>query len=255
MLTVREHLVFYARCKDVPEIKTEVEQVMKLVGVTPHAGKLAANLSGGNKRKLSLAIALLGNPPVLLLDEPSSAMDATSKRILWKTLEAVSPGRSVLITTHSMEEADALCTRAAIVSKRMLAIGTARELRQAYSNEYHVHLVLRSAPVSSHHEMACVAQWVQNTFGPNVKWEGDHLGGQIRFIVPINGEMPTSAAHRSGQSFVQYLIETLEDHKEQLGLDCYSMNTATMERVFLSVIKNVQIGEDTPIQKTRWWRW
>lgn len=101
LLTVQEHLVFYARCKGVPDVAQDVAYVLARVGLSAHAGKRAARLSGGQKRKLSLAIALLGNPPVLLLDEPSSAMDAASKRVLWKTLEAVAPGRSVLITTHS----------------------------------------------------------------------------------------------------------------------------------------------------------
>lgn len=243
--------MFYGRCKGVPELKSQVEKVMGLVGITTHANKMASALSGGNKRKLSLAIALLGNPPVLILDEPSSAMDAASKRVLWKTLEAVSPGRSVLITTHSMEEADALSTRAAIIAKRMLAIGTIRELRQAYSNEYHVHLALRSAPVSSQGEMESVAAWVRDTFGDGVQMDGEHLGGQVRFIVPIDNPVPASAP--SGQSFGQYMIETLEANKEALALDCYSINTATMERVFLNVMKNTELDDDTQTKKRRWW--
>lgn len=103
LLTAREHLAFYAACKGVPDAARDVEYVLSRVGLAAHAGTRAARLSGGQKRKLSLAIALLGNPPVLLLDEPSSAMDAASKRVLWKTLEAVAPGRSVLISTHSSE--------------------------------------------------------------------------------------------------------------------------------------------------------
>ncbi|KAK0384392.1 hypothetical protein NLU13_8479 [Sarocladium strictum] len=255
MLTVREHLVFYARCKNVPDINNQVDQVMNLVGITPHAGKMAAKLSGGNKRKLSLAIALLVNPPVLILDEPSSAMDASSKRVLWKTLQAVAPGRSVLITTHSMEEADALSTRAVILAKRMLAIGTIRELREAYSNEYHVHLVLKSAPTSSGIEMEEVASWVRDTFGSQVQIDGENLGGQVRFIVPIDSPVPPSASGTAGpQNFVQYMIETLEGSKEALGIDCYSINTATMERVFLSVMKNSDMDEDTSVEKRKWWQ-
>lgn len=255
MLTVREHLFFYGRCKGVPELKDQVDTVMALVGITPHATKKASKLSGGNKRKLSLAIALLGNPQVLILDEPSSAMDATSKRVLWKTLEAVSPGRSVLITTHSMEEADALSTRAAIIARRMLAIGTIRELRQAYSNEYHVHLVLSSAPVSSKSEMDGVATWVRDTFGSQVQMDGENLGGQIRFIVPIDSPVPVSASGQAReQNFVQYMIEKIEENKEPLGLDCYSINTATMERVFLEVMKNSDMDEDTSVEKRKWWQ-
>lgn len=259
MLTVREHLTFYARCKGVQDIKADVEYVMRKVGITVHANKLAAKLSGGNKRKLSLGIALLGNPPVLLLDEPSSAMDAASKRVLWKTLEAVAPGRSVLLTTHSMEEADALASRAAIVARRMLAIGTTQELRKAHSNEYHVHLILSTAPLSTPDEMSRVADWVRRSF-PNVLFEGQNLGGQVRFIVPADSEVPVAAQQQQQQqvkhkqSFVRYLIDTLERQKEQLGIDCYSIGAATMERVFLSVVKESDAVEDEGGEKKRWWR-
>ena len=256
-MTVREHLVFYARCKGVADVKGDVEWAMRKVGIAGHASKLASKLSGGNKRKLSLAIALLGNPPVLLLDEPSSAMDAASKRVLWKTLEAVAPGRSVLVTTHSMEEADALASRAAIVARRMLAIGTTQELRKAHSNEYHVHLILRSAPLSSPEEMGRVADWVARAF-PDVQFEGQNLGGQVRFIVPADSQAPAVATASSAgapptRSFVRYLIEMLECNKEALGIDCYSIGAATMERVFLSVVKESDAVEDEGGEKPRWW--
>lgn len=265
LLTVREHLFFYARCKGVADVKGDVEWAMRKVGITAHASKMASKLSGGNKRKLSLAIALLGNPPVLLLDEPSSAMDAASKRVLWKTLEAVSPGRSVLITTHSMEEADALASRAAIVARRMLAIGTTQELRKAHSNEYHVDLILRSAPLSPPEEMNRVADWVRRAF-PDVKFEGQNLGGQVRFIVPADSQAPATATATAtatsshsdappppAPSFVRYLIEMLERNKQALGVDCYSIGAATMERVFLSVVKESDAVEEEGGEKQRWW--
>ncbi|KAI5917028.1 hypothetical protein F4810DRAFT_95308 [Camillea tinctor] len=282
LLTVRNHLLFYSRCKGIRDVKTDVEYVMSKVGLKAHANTMAAKLSGGNKRKLSLAIALIGNPPVLLLDEPSSAMDAASKRVFWRTLKAISPGRSVLLTTHSMEEADALATRAAIVAKRMLAIGTTESLRKTHSNEYHVHLVLKSAPLSHPSEMQQVSDWVRWSF-PNVSFEGENLGGQVRFIVPADNKVPIGAAVPSEavssispvgmtplmaggytqggtgagatQSFTRYLIETLEAQKENLGLDCYSISTATMESVFLRVVKESDADEDERVEKKPWWRW
>lgn len=99
-MTVTEHLEFYARVRGVPDVQHNVQEVIRAVGLTMFASRMAAKLSGGNKRKLSLGIALIGNPTVLLLDEPSSGMDAASKRIMWKTLAAVTPGRSLLLTTH-----------------------------------------------------------------------------------------------------------------------------------------------------------
>lgn len=108
-MTVVEHLRFYARIRGVPNVDHNVSQVIRAVGLTPYQHRMAMELSGGNKRKLSLAIALMGNPSVLLLDEPSSGMDAASKRVMWKTLGSVAAGRSIVLTTHSMEEAACTC--------------------------------------------------------------------------------------------------------------------------------------------------
>ncbi|KAI1324476.1 hypothetical protein F5Y16DRAFT_303201 [Xylariaceae sp. FL0255] len=264
-LTVKEHLAFYARAKGVPNMKQDIAQTLSIVGLTAHANKAASKLSGGNKRKLSLAIALVGNPPVLILDEPSSAMDAVSKRVLWKTLQAVAPGRSVLITTHSMEEADALATRAAIIARRLLAIGSTEQLRKTHSNEYHVDLILDSAPLSAPDEMEGIAKWAQTMF-TGVRFEGEHLNGQVKFVVPANSQVPSRMLTstdgtaddisdvRVSRSFTRYLIETLEENKARLGLECYSISAATMESVFLRVVKESDAEEDQRVEKRPWWR-
>jgi len=117
-MTVVEHLQFYARVRGVEDVAHNIREVIRAVGLGPFQHRMAAKLSGGNKRKLSLAIALMGNPSVLLLDEPSSGMDVCAKRVMWRTLASVVPGRTLVLTTHSMEEADALADRAGIMGKK-----------------------------------------------------------------------------------------------------------------------------------------
>lgn len=113
-MTTREHLEFYASAKGVADVKEDAATVMNKVGLEAYGNRVAAKLSGGNKRKLSLAIALIGmsspylqdllkltivgNPTVLVLDEPSSSMDAASKRIMWRTLTEVSTNRALVLT-------------------------------------------------------------------------------------------------------------------------------------------------------------
>jgi len=80
--------------------------------------KFAENLSGGNKRKLQTAIAILGNPLIILLDEPSAGMDPAARKFMWKVVSNITlerPKSCVILTTHSMEEADALSTRMGIM--------------------------------------------------------------------------------------------------------------------------------------------
>jgi len=187
----------------------------------------------------------------------------------------VAPGRSVLPTTQSMEEADALATRAAILSRRLLAIGSTQELRQQFSNLYHVHLVLKTAPHSSADEMQRVEGWIRREF-VNVTFEGQSLGGQVRFMVPALGNLPVgekggdgdgdagsgegerfSSSSSSSSSPVQgqgggggggggvgFVINVLERNREELGLQEYSVGAPTLERVFLSVVKDNYVNED-----------
>ena len=81
-MTLSENLHFYARARGVPNRQTNIDELVSCLGLEDHVHKLVGKLSGGTKRKLSLAIALIANPSVLLLDEPSSGMDAAAKRAL-----------------------------------------------------------------------------------------------------------------------------------------------------------------------------
>jgi len=120
MLTVSEHLWFYAKLKGVPPNKRAsiVEKSIRELNLKDHKYKQAGTLSGGNKRKLAVAIALLGNPPIVLLDEPSAGMDPEARRFMWSVVEKISQrdkNSAVILTTHSMEEAEALSTKMAIM--------------------------------------------------------------------------------------------------------------------------------------------
>ena len=119
-MTVEEHLWFYARIKGIPEHlhQSIVEKAITELNLSDHRDKQAGQLSGGNKRKLSVAMATLGNPPIILLDEPSAGMDPEARRFMWTVVERISQRdkkSAVILTTHSMEEAEALSTKMGIM--------------------------------------------------------------------------------------------------------------------------------------------
>lgn len=241
-MTVSEHLNFYARVRGVNDPRHNVEAVMKAVGLEPYADRMAAKLSGGNKRKLSLGIALMGNPSVLLLDEPSSGMDAASKRVMWRTLESVVPGRSLVLTTHSMEEADALATRAGIMAGKMLALGTTENLRRKHGDGYHVHLVHSHAPHPSDDDMQRIRDWILETF-PDADVENKIYAGQIRFAVPTATLHPKDGdtGHGSG---IGLLFAALERSKAELQIEYYSVSRATLDQVFLNIVGKHNVEEE-----------
>lgn len=248
-MTVDEHLRFYARARGVPDVQRNVDAIVAAVGLAPYRGRMAQKLSGGSKRKLSLGIALMGNPAVLLLDEPSSGMDAASKRVMWRTLEAVTRGRGMLITTHSMEEADRLAHRAGIMATRMLALDTVGGLRKRFGDVWYVHIVLKGAPHVDDAEGARVRGWI----GENVKgavFEDARMWyGQLRFKV-MNKEKGNSVAA---------LFRQLEEHREDLRLQYYSVSQTTLDQVFLTIVGQHNVEEEMsgPEKKKRRsvWRW
>jgi ATP-binding cassette, subfamily A (ABC1), member 3 len=241
-MTVAEHLYFYAKVRGVSDPRHNVDAVMRAVGLEPYADRMAAKLSGGNKRKLSLGIALMGNPSVLLLDEPSSGMDAASKRVMWKTLEAAVPGRSLVLTTHSMEEADALATRAGIMAGKMLALGTTDYLRRKHGDAYYVHVVHTHAPHASDGEMQRIRAWVLDNF-PDASIESKVYAGQIRFSLPAKPSM-TSKEEITSASGIASLFTALEQNKSQLQIEYYSVSRATLDQVFLNIVTKHNVEEE-----------
>ncbi len=126
-LTVREVLslfrAFYRRGR-------EVDEVVRRVSLEEKAGAWYEKLSGGQKQRLAVACALVGDPELLFLDEPTTGLDPQSRRQLWDIVRArKAEGRTVLLTTHYMDEAERLCDRVAIVDHgKVIALGTPREL-------------------------------------------------------------------------------------------------------------------------------
>ncbi|KAF2687515.1 ABC transporter [Lentithecium fluviatile CBS 122367] len=236
-MTVVEHLHFYARIRGIPDPMHNTQEIMKAVGLEQFRNRIATKLSGGNKRKLALGIALVGNPSVLLLDEPSSGMDAVSKRYMWRTLSSITPGRSLLLTTHSMEEADALATRAGIVAGRMLALGTTEELRARYGNAYFVHVVHRHAPHTRLPDMDRIKAWVHREF-PEAVIEDGMCYGQLKFGIPID------RARARGTDSLAEIFGKLENAKGMLGVSNYSVSTATLDQIFLSVVGRHFVDEE-----------
>ncbi|GJN82200.1 hypothetical protein PLIIFM63780_005737 [Purpureocillium lilacinum] len=273
-MTVREHLEFYARVRGVADIQHNVSAVLRAVGLEAFESRMGHALSGGNKRKLSLGIALMGNPTVVLLDEPSSGLDAASKRIMWRTLAATVHGRSILLTTHSMEEADALAGRAGILARRMLALGTPDDLRHRFGDALHVHLVSASAPRTSDAEVERITTWIKETL-PSATLDTKTYHGQMRFSVSAKDVVSAFASSQHQQSSsdnsdagtdtiyssdsvranqgsaIGQLVVLLEEHKASLGVQHYSVSSTTLDQVFLTIVGRHNVREENYEEKKR----
>jgi ABC-2 type transport system ATP-binding protein len=136
-LTARENLVFLARIHEVPEPTRRADALLDMVGLLPRARDRVGTFSGGMQRRLNLAAALVHEPPLLLLDEPTAGVDPQSRSAILDVVQGLAErGHAVLYTTHYMDEAQRICSRVAIVDHgRVLETGTVESLRAAHGGD------------------------------------------------------------------------------------------------------------------------
>ena len=161
VLTVEETLKFYALIKGIKTnlISGVVEKAIKQLNLKDHKNKLAGVLSGGNKRKLSVAMAIIGNPPIILLDEPSAGMDPEARRFMWQVVEKISQRdkqSAVVLTTHSMEEAEALSTKLGIMVRGGVfrCMGSSQHIKNKFGVGYEVEIKVKKASYNELQDMA-----------------------------------------------------------------------------------------------------
>jgi len=226
-LTVEEHLLFYARLKGVgpKNEKVRVEAAMKEVYLTRFRTFRSTQLSGGMRRRLSVAIALVGDPRIIFLDEPTTGLDPENRRQLWDILAQCRQGRAMVLTTHSMEEADVLCSRIAIVNNGVLrCIGPQVTLKSTYGGGYHLFI-------------NCVRRHRDDSDGDVVGRVKDFVSTVLphaSLLSEFNGNLVYQVPQASCK--VSFIFRTFEERKAEVGISDWGISQSSLEDVFLKVI-------------------
>eukprot|EP00455_Lapot_gusevi_P052020 TRINITY_DN7870_c0_g5_i1.p1 TRINITY_DN7870_c0_g5~~TRINITY_DN7870_c0_g5_i1.p1 ORF type:complete len:341 (+),score=73.75 TRINITY_DN7870_c0_g5_i1:73-1023(+) len=222
-MTARETLCFYASLRGIPQerIPLLVESLLERLSLTPHADRPCGGYSGGNKRKLSLGMALVGSPSTVFLDEPSTGMDPKARRFMWSVIQEIASQHSVVLTTHSMEECEATCSRLGImVSGRLAVLGTPQHLKSKYGTGYFMEVKTTEENVSA------VREFIERVL-VGAQLEELH-GGRLKYRIPQRG-LSLSA-----------IFSELEQNKAELHIEDYSISQSTLEQIFLSIAKKQQ---------------
>jgi lipooligosaccharide transport system ATP-binding protein len=178
--TVRENLAVYGRYFGISEenIKDRIPRLLEFAGLAGRADAAIASLSGGMKRRLTIARALVNDPQIVFMDEPTTGLDPQARHLIWERLRSLTQeGKTLVLTTHSMEEAERLCHRLAIMDRgRIIAQGTPRAL-VAEHIEPHV--------IEAHGQG--VAQWVETArrVAPRVEHVGDTVFCYAQDVRPV----------------------------------------------------------------------
>uniref|UniRef100_G1Q3H8 ABC transporter domain-containing protein n=1 Tax=Myotis lucifugus TaxID=59463 RepID=G1Q3H8_MYOLU len=221
-MTGREIMIMYARLWGVSEsqIQLYVSKWLTSLQLESHADRIIRTYSGGNKRRLSTAIALMGKPTIILLDEPSTGMDPVARRLLWDAvMQARESGKTIIITSHRMEECDAFCTRLAIMVKgKFVCLGSPQHLKNKFGDVYILKVKVKTD--THKHTLNDFKDFITMTFpGSELKQENQ---GILNYYIP-----------RKDNSWSK-VFGVLEEAKEQFNLEDYSVSQITLEQVFLT---------------------
>jgi ABC-2 type transport system ATP-binding protein len=194
----------------------EVEAVLDLVQLGEKRTARVSGLSGGQKQRLALACALVGDPQLLFLDEPTTGLDPQSRRQLWELVEGLKrEGRTILLTTHYMDEAERLCDNIAIVDRgTVIALGTPRQLIASLGAEHVIRLGL--ADTSSAHSVSLDA---------------------LLAIDGVTGGRETAGGYELRVASVQAVLPSLLTMAKERGVQWSELSThsATLEDVFVAL--------------------
>ncbi|OQR67993.1 hypothetical protein BIW11_04648 [Tropilaelaps mercedesae] len=228
LLTPRQHLSIYARLKGIPDadVNDVVLKALLVFRLQAFADRPCVALSRGTRRKVCTAMAFLGDPQLVLLDEPTTGMDPLTRRLLWNSVQkCVDSGRSVLLTSHSMEECDALCHRLGIMAHgRLRCIGCPDALKYRFSQGYT--LALRIEPDSEQQ----VLQYITKRFP----------SGRVKSLHATSLQISVSSKEAS----LSALFSLLQDPRSrQVGLVDFAVQQTTLDQVFVEFASQ-QRGDD-----------
>ncbi|ORX89817.1 P-loop containing nucleoside triphosphate hydrolase protein [Basidiobolus meristosporus CBS 931.73] len=220
-LTGREHLQLFARLRGVENVQVAVDEIVEQMQLRNVADQKAKGYSGGNKRRLSIGMAAIGHPKILFLDEPTTGVDVHVRQSIWKAIRNLKKNTSIVLTTHSMEEADALCDRIGItVNSRLAALGTAQRLKNVYGKGYKINLKTKT--------MSTVDQVIHAIFR---QFDTGH--SQVRLLRKLGCNLELEVEG----STLGKLFGYLQEIKEPYEIVDYAVAQTTLAQVFVEFAK------------------
>lgn len=221
-LTVEEHLLFFSKLKQVQnnQMKKNIENMLFDIGLTAKRNALVSTLSGGMKRKLSVAMAFVGDAKTIILDEPTAGVDPYARRAIWELLIKLKRDRTILLSSHHMDEADILGDRIAIISNGQLkCCGTSLFLKTTFGDGYVLTLVKHEPWLSSIEDVKTVIHQVIDS-----AYLKEETRKELQFILPL----------KSRTLFPQF-FSLLDQKKDSLSIMSYGLQDVSLEEVFLKV--------------------
>ncbi|XP_011496889.1 PREDICTED: ATP-binding cassette sub-family A member 1-like [Ceratosolen solmsi marchali] len=220
-LNATDHLTLFARLRGIPELQVgaEVRKWINRLNLNVCASQPSGTYSGGNKRRLNIAMALIGSPNLILLDEPTTGVDPAARRSLWNVIDfCKTTGQAIILTSHSMEECEALCNRLVImVDGQLVCIGPCQELKQRFGAGYDIQMKLN--PEKSNSEIENIKKDIQEAL--NCELVDENSGFLMYHVV-------------TSQTTWRKMYNVMNELKSKYNsIDDFSILSSTLEQLFL----------------------
>ncbi|EFJ52653.1 hypothetical protein VOLCADRAFT_85850 [Volvox carteri f. nagariensis] len=264
-LNGQEHLSIYAHIKGLPRRKVaeNVAELLEKVKLTYAADQRAGAYSGGMKRRLSVAIALLGDPRIVYLDEPTTGMDPISRRYVWDIIQEAKTGRAIVLTTHSMEEADILGDRIAIMARgKLRCIGTSLRLKQRFGSGYTLSVSVTAATAGvrrGSNTTVGSAAATAPTREPSATAVVERRAAVVKqFFQERLGLAPVDESKaymhflvdREKEPLLNSFLVELEANRGSLGITDVQLSLTSLEEVFLNIARKAEMEAATAAGKS-----
>jgi len=249
-LTPRQHLMILHRTRcncSLSEARVDVQEALDGIGVAKYADQAISTLSGGNCRKLSVATTMLPKTRVMVFDEPSTGMDPVTRRLMWEAIDSHKAGRCLLLTTHSMEEAEAVSDCIGIIAHGELqCIGTVQHLRDKFNKNYHLSIDLK--PEAQYDGTAELIKSIVGDQSPAIKpipvttppAPGSLYGAQWNLVESVGSRRTYEL--KSIPSMGD-LFRRMEANKERFSIQSYSLAQASLEDIFLQLVRREELQQ------------
>ncbi|XP_061471613.1 ATP-binding cassette sub-family A member 10-like [Rhineura floridana] len=241
-LTMKEHLEIFAAVKGIQKgaAAIAINRIVQALGLWNHLKKTTKTLPAGISRKLCFALSMLGNPTLMLLDEPTAGMDPKGKRQVWKALQTVlrDKEQGAILTTHHMEEAEAVCDRVAImVTGQLRCLGSIQYLKSKFGKNYLLQIKVKGVDQGE-----LLNTHILQIFPRAARQE--RISTLLAYKVPMEDALPLSKA-----------FSMLEEAKQSFSFEEYSFSLNTLEQVFLELCKEQERDYfDTALDTTFEWK-
>ena len=229
-LTVYEHLKYMMEIKGNKSDLQQINTLITKIDLISKQNSICKTLSGGEKRKLCIALALIGNSQLVLLDEPTSGMDIISKRALWDFLKDFKNDKIIILTTHSLDEAEYLGDRIGIMtSGHYICSGTSSFLKSKYPCGFNLNLLINA-----------------NIFTEDVKQKlyNELIEYEPKLEIKISSKYLFSLNIQSNNQNIRDIFRVITKYKEEYGIEDYTVSSTSLEDVFLKLNHKIEINEE-----------